>query len=261
AAYFSIDGGTTDLADFGQSSDPSDFLNGGVQDTTLSGGSQDAFDELYGSKTLTTLSSVDLRLMDVIGFQLVCFCRGTMIETERGEVAVEELAVSDRVKTLSGALKPIVWIGFGRDRVTRANRMARPVIVRAGALADNVPVRDLYLTHGHALYVDGVLIPVENLVNHRSIVWAETARVVEYYHIDLEDHDVVLANGTPAETYYDASNRALFQNTRAGSQAGAAKRTFAPVLNGGEMVERVWAELFARADGQIEIETTDDPDL
>src|SRR5207248_8595120 len=261
AAYFSIDGGTTDLADFGQSSDPSDFLNGGVQDTTLSGGSQDAFDELYGSKTLTTLSSVDLRLMDVIGFQLVCFCRGTMIETERGEVAVEELAVSDRVKTLSGELKPIVWIGYGRDLVTRANKLARPVIVRAGALRDNVPVRDLYLTHGHALYLDGVLIPVENLINHRSIVWDESARVVEYYHIELEDHDVVLANGAPAESYYDAANRARFHNIRPGSAPGAAKPTFAPVLNRGAVVEHVWAELLARAGGRIETEVTDDPDL
>ena len=63
-----------------------------------------------------------------------CFCRGTRIRTERGGVPVEELAVGDRVETLSGAFKPIVWIGFGRDLVTRANRLARPVVVRRGAL-------------------------------------------------------------------------------------------------------------------------------
>src|SRR5207237_3923542 len=182
----------------------------------------------------------------------VCFCRGTMIETAGGEVPVEQLAVGDRIRTLSGALKPIVWIGFGRDLVTRANKLARPVIVRAGALADNVPVRDLYLTHGHALYLDDVLIPVEHLVNHRSILWDEGARVVEYYHIELDDHDVVLANGAPAESYYDAANRALFHNTRPGSTAGTTKPTFAPVLHDGEVVERVWAELYDRAGGQIE---------
>src|SRR5205807_1335755 len=101
----------------------------------------------------------------------------------------------------------------------------------------------------------------ENLINHHSIVWDDRARVVEYYHIELEEHDVVLANGASAETYYDAANRALFQNTQSGSMPGAAKPTLAPVLNGGEVVERVWAELFARAGGQIEIDTTDDPDL
>ncbi len=191
----------------------------------------------------------------------VCFCRGTMILTADGEVPVEELAVGDRVVTLSGAEKPIVWIGIGRDLVTRANKLARPIMVRQGALADNVPHSDLYLTHGHALYLDGVLIPVENLVNHRSIVWDESARVVEYYHIELEDHDVVLAEGAAAETYYDADNRALFHNTRPGSVAAAAKPTFAAVLNGGAIVDRVWADLLARSGGTTETDTTDDPDL
>ncbi len=191
----------------------------------------------------------------------VCFCRGTLILTEQGEVAVEDLRVGDRVVTLSGALKPIVWIGMGRDLVTRANKLVRPVIVRQGALADGVPKRDLYLTHGHALYLDGALIPVENLVNHRSILWDDGARVVDYYHIELAEHDVVLANGAPAESYYEAGNRAFFHNARPGSQAGAAAPTFAPVLTGGEVVEQVWMRLFRRAGGRIASDTTDDPDL
>jgi len=207
------------------------------------------------------LSNTDLRVMDVLGWTLSCFCRGTTILGEHGEVAVEDLKVGDRVRLLSGALKPIVWIGMGRDLVTRGNRMARPVIVRRGALADGVPCRDLYLTHGHALYLDGVLIPVENLVNHRSILWDDAARVVEYYHIELEDHDVVMAEGAPAETYYDANNRAQFLNTRQGSKAGVAKPAFAPVLNGGDVVDRVWSELFRRSGGRIATDTTDDPDL
>ncbi len=192
---------------------------------------------------------------------VACFCRGTRILAERGEVAVEELKVGERVKTLSGELKPIVWIGFGRDLVTRTNPLARPIIVRQGALADDVPARDLYLTHGHALYLDGALIPVENLINHRSIMWDETARVVEYYHIELEDHDVVLAESAPAETYYDAGNRVQFHNTRPGSVAGPAKPTCAPVLNGGELVDAVWARLFARTGGVSATVTSDDPDL
>ncbi len=191
----------------------------------------------------------------------VCFCRGTRILTERGEVPVEELAVGDQVKTLSGEIKPIVWIGVGRDLVTPANKLARPVIVRRGALAENVPHRDLYLTHGHSLYLDGVLIPVEHLVNHRSILLDEAARVVEYYHIELEDHDVLFAEGAPAESYYDDENRARFYNTRPGSAAGAAKATFAPVLRDGDIVESAWARLHARAAGQLEADVTNEPDL
>src|SRR6185295_15646960 len=101
----------------------------------------------------------------------------------------------------------------------------------------------------------GVLIPVEHLVNHRSILWDDAARVVEYYHIELADHDVLFAEGAPAESYYDANNRAFFQNTREGSEAAGARPIFAPVLNAGESVERVWAALFERAGGQVDRKT------
>jgi hypothetical protein len=226
---------------------------------TVSGSSGTVTLQLDVSDSISFITSSD----GVSGTNLVpvCFCRGTMILTEYGEVAAESLAVGDRVVTLSGATKPIVWIGMGRDLVTGRHSLARPIIVRRGALADDVPRRDLYLTHGHALYLDGVLIPVENLINHRSILWDDAARVVEYYHLELEDHDVVLAEGAAAETYYDAANRALFQIRRPDSQAGAAKPTFAPVLTGGERVDAVWAALFARCGGRIETATTEDADL
>jgi hypothetical protein len=64
ASYFSIDGGTTRLADYGQTSDPSDFLNSGVQ------GSNDPFNEFYGNGTLQTLTAVDLKQLDALGFHL-----------------------------------------------------------------------------------------------------------------------------------------------------------------------------------------------
>ena len=70
---------------------------------------------------------------------------------------------------------------------TRGRRTAAtPVIVRKGALADNVPNRDLRVTKGHALYLDDVLIPVEFLVNHRSILWDDRAQEVTIYHVELE---------------------------------------------------------------------------
>ena len=247
-----------------------DIIDGGLGiDNAVFAGAQAAFSVLQSGPTTTvsgpagtdTLTGVESLVFDDATVPVLCFCRGTLILTEHGEVAVEELGIGDRVVTLSGVLKSIRWIGFGRDLVTRKNSLARPIVVRRDALADNVPRRDLYLTHGHALYRDGVLIPVENLVNHCSILWDESARVVEYYHIELEDHDVLFAEGAPAESYYDAGNRALFQNRREGSEVGAARPTFAPVLTGGEAVERVWAELFERAGGGTDAHTTDDPDL
>jgi hypothetical protein len=97
---------------------------------------------------------------------IVCFCAGTMIATPDGEVAVQNLATGDFVTTAAGIRRLIVWIGEGRVLTTRGRRTtATPVIVRKGALADNVPCRDLRVTKAHSLFVDGVLIPVEYLVN------------------------------------------------------------------------------------------------
>jgi hypothetical protein len=103
--------------------------------------------------------------------QALCFCAGTRIATPGGNVPVERLAVGDLVLTQSGAVRPIIWIGIGRVLASRERRTAAtPVIVRKGALADNVPTHDLRVTKGHSLYLDGVLIPVEELLNNRSIL-------------------------------------------------------------------------------------------
>ena len=91
-----------------------------------------------------------------------CFLAGTRIATPHGEVPVEQLVAGDTVLTNSGAAQPIVWIGTGCVLATRGRRnAATPVIVKKGAIADNVPYRDLHVTKGHSLFIDGALIPVE----------------------------------------------------------------------------------------------------
>ncbi len=277
-AYFSIDNGVTNLDSFNDpriaAGDLGDWAPNAGPGGTFRYAGADAFDNNSLQGQINGLTSTDLTLMAALGWDAApasppppppplppCYCRGTLIRTATGEVPVERLAIGDRVVTLSGACKPVVWIGFGRSLVTRRNSEARPVIVRRGALADDVPARDLYLSHGHALYFEGALIPVEHLINHRSILWDDAARVVEYYHVELKDHDVLFAEGAPAETYHDSGNRAFFHNARPASKAGADKPTFAPVLHDGDLVGEVWAKLFARAGGRIERNTTDDPDL
>lgn len=142
-----------------------------------------------------------------------CFLRGTMLLTPRGEMPVNLLRAGDEVTTFTGARKRIRWIGSGRTLVTPANaERCAPVVVRRGALGDDVPHRDLYVTRGHSLFVDGYLIPVEELINHRSIAWATDQRWAEYYHIELDDHDVLVADGAPAESYREDENDALFHN-------------------------------------------------
>ncbi|MGU3341645.1 Hint domain-containing protein [Methylobacterium mesophilicum] len=143
-----------------------------------------------------------------------CYCTGTQILTDRGEVAVEALAIGDVVVTALGAHRPIRWIGNRSyiGRFANTNPAVLPVCVKAGALADGVPNRDLWVSPDHALYLDGVLIPAEHLVNGATIVKAERVESLTYWHIELDGHDVLLAEGAPAESFVDDHGRAIFHN-------------------------------------------------
>jgi hypothetical protein len=116
------------------------------------------------------------------------------------------------------------------------------------------------VTKGHSLLLNGVLIPVEFLVNHRSILWDDHAREVALYHIELATHDVLVANGAPAESYRDDGNRWLFQNANTGWDQ-PAKQPCVPVLTGGPVVDAVWRQLLDRSSGRRDLPLTDDPDL
>jgi antigen 43 len=208
-----------------------------------------SLDPLTGVGTLLTLENA------------LCFLPGTLIATPDGETPIERLAVGDLVRTASGQDRPIAWIGRGRVLATRGRRnAATPVIVAKGALADNVPHRELRVTKGHSFFFDGALIPVEFLVNHRSIHWDDRAQEVSLYHVELETHDLLLANGAVAESYRDDGNRWLFQNANAG-WAQPPKPPCAPVLTGGARVDAVWTALLKRAAPHRSLPLTDEPDL
>ncbi|HET6306907.1 MAG TPA: Hint domain-containing protein [Rhodopila sp.] len=193
--------------------------------------------------------------------QVLCFLPGTLISTPSGEIPVERLSVGDRVMTVGGQARAVVWIGQGQVLATRGRRdAATPVIVRKGAFAPNVPHSDLRVTKGHSFLFDGVLIPVEFLVNHRSILWDDRAQEVSLYHVELETHDVLLANGAPAESYRDDGNRWLFRNANSGWDQ-APKPPCAPVLTGGEVVDAVWRRLLDGAGPRPSVPLTEEADL
>jgi hypothetical protein len=143
-----------------------------------------------------------------------CYCRGTRILTPEGEVPVEELAIGDNVTTLSGAAKRVRWIGHRAydGRFITGNRQVLPIRIAAGAIGNGIPARDLWVSPGHAMYIDGVLVQSEHLVNGMTIAQAATVDAVEYFHIELDEHDVVFAEGAPAESFVDCDNRLMFKN-------------------------------------------------
>lgn len=153
-------------------------------------------------------------LRDALTVTLTCFLAGTMIRTPQGETAVDKLAIGDLVVTADGSAKPVKFIGRQSVAMLFADRSkAQPVLIKAGALAENVPARDLYTSPGHAMALDGLLAISAALINGTSIVrWDDTPPVFTYYHVELEGHEIIFAEGAATETYCDNVPRDVFDN-------------------------------------------------
>lgn len=139
---------------------------------------------------------------------------GTRIRTDRGEVAIEHLRIGDKVATLDGTARPIVWIGRRAYLAPfpLGNPDLVPIRIAQGAIGRNVPYRDLYVSSGHALFFDDVLVPAKHLENGASIVRVPQTDPIRYFHIELDRHDIIFAEGAPTETFVDCDNRGIFHN-------------------------------------------------
>jgi hypothetical protein len=144
---------------------------------------------------------------------IACFAAGTRIATPAGEVPVERLRAGDLVCTVSGNAEPIRWIGHRHIAMRRhtAPEQVRPVRIAPHAFGQNLPRRALLLSPDHAVFVEDVLVPVKYLVNGTTVAQTRPARI-DYYHIELARHHVVLAEGLPAESYLETGGRANFEN-------------------------------------------------
>jgi len=183
----------------------------------------------------------------------VCYAAGTSIRTPRGDVVVEALRVGDLVVTASGAQRPIVWLGHTKlDCAALANpREAWPVRIAADAFGPGKPSRDLYVSPAHSICVDcagEVMIDAQRLVNGATITRAPVDEI-DYWHVELERHDVLLANDLPAESYLAMGNREFFVE-RAGVDRGSdyGEAEFCrPRANDGLVLAAVRAQLEAQA--------------
>ena len=143
-----------------------------------------------------------------------CFCRGTRIRTPGGDRPVETLRIGDLVTTAGGEALALKWIGRRsyRDWLAMGNPHVQPILFKAGALAERVPARDLYVSPEHAMFVDGMLVPACHLVNGVSILKMSGLEEIEYFHLEFDRHIVILAEGAAAESFVDDDSRMLFHN-------------------------------------------------
>ena len=189
----------------------------------------------------------------------VCFAQGTLILTTRGNVAVENLAVGDLVVTASGATRPIRWLGHRPVDTRRyaVPQQAAPIRICAHAFGQGRPARDLMVSPGHSICVDvigEVLIPALHLINGSTIIQTDIIKVV-YWHIELDEHEIILAEGLPTESYLEMGNRSFFAENQivalVESLPDRPVRTHAdfcrPFHGEGPLVECVRDRLTARA--------------
>lgn len=123
-------------------------------------------------------------------------------------------AAAPRGRRRDAGATPVCWLG--RQTVSRLfcdETRVLPIRIKAGALGDRVPARDLLVSPDHALLVDGALIQAGALVNGNSILRErEVPPIFTYYHVEVEDHSLILAENTPAETFVDNVDRLRFDN-------------------------------------------------
>jgi Hint domain/RTX calcium-binding nonapeptide repeat (4 copies) len=227
-----------------------DILEGGRGDDTLNGGKGAdtfVFGDDFGSDTildfeksdrikLTTLTSYSIdqdgddvvisteqgtirvksaSVADVASrVEVACLVRGTLVETPAGEVAVEAIAIGDEVVTADGASAKVKWIGkraYSRSFVN-ANARIAPVLITAGALGHHGPDRDLLVSPEHAVLIDNALVPAGLLIDGRAIRQVRDFDMVEYFHLEFDEPQVIRTNGAATESYVDHGNRRMFAN-------------------------------------------------
>lgn len=193
---------------------------------------------------------------DVIVNGNPCYCRGTLIMTETGERPVESLAIGDQVFTWAGGVRPIRWIGrrgYTGDYAA-AHPDILPILFRKNALAREIPRRDLLVSPRHAMYLNGFLVAARDLVNGTTILQVGAAKELEYFHVELDTHDVIFAEGAAAETFVDDCSRGMFHNAAEydalypeAPKLNSRPQWFAPLIEDGAELQAIRSAIAARA--------------
>lgn len=201
---------------------------------------------------------------DVSYSSLICFGRGTLIDTDKGPVPVEDLVPGDMALTLDHGLQPIRWIG--KRKLSHADLRAaphlRPILIRANALGNGLPLQDICVSPQHRMLVCSkiverahktgeVLVAAKHLLALHGVRIARGKREVEYFHLLFDQHEIIYANGAPSESLYAGpiAMRSLCPEARAEvltlfpelmyrTETPQPARTFVEGRSGRHLVER-----------------------
>ena len=246
-----------------------------------------SFDNFHTAADVTGMTASVVAISDPLNvhssfleLSAVCFLEGTRIDSEVGPLPVEALRPGELVWTVAGgkrSLRPIRWIGEREIDLARHPHPEglHPIRIRANALGERLPQRDLLVSPNHCLLLEGQLIPAKLLINGMTIVQDCSFKSVRYLHIELDSHDAVLAEGVPAETYLDVDNRRFFSNGAITDlnptlptdedMLSYQDRLCAPLRLQTEEVDVLWQQLRARAVALGHIQpaplVTKEPDL
>lgn len=172
-----------------------------------------------GSTTVATFSTIAGEGFAITrgangDIEIICFLAGTHIATPDGEVEVQNLRAGDLVLTANGGAKPVRWVGRSTVSTRFADPLhAAPIRIMAGALGNNLPQRDLLVSPGHAMFINGILVQAGALINDRTIHRETMSEErFSYYHVELENHELIIAEGAACESFVDNVDRMNFEN-------------------------------------------------
>lgn len=145
----------------------------------------------------------------------VCFSTGVRISTDRGDVPVDSLLAGDMVQTMDNGFQPIRWIGRSECSSAALRRIPelRPVVIPQGSLGNDLPHRDLIVSRQHRILAksaiahdmfgsDEVFVPAVKLIGLNGVRLSDRCENVTYYHLLFDNHEVIFANGAPAESLF-----------------------------------------------------------
>jgi hypothetical protein len=189
-----------------------DDIVANIQSGTYPGGG--TFQITSGDET-GSVGGIGFENFETINFGVLCFARGTLIKTIRGEVAVEDLEVGYRVLTMDRGYRPLRWIGrrWLCEAELETNPKLRPIRIRAGALGEGQPEIDLVVSPQHRVLLRSriaermfghseVLVPANKLLPIDGIDVGGDTCGVEYFHLLFDEHQIVFSNGAPTESLF-----------------------------------------------------------